>query len=239
MSTNHDHVNTTEIVGRLGRDPELQKTGDGTPYVKLSIATSEQMGKGDQVREKVEWHRATAWGKAAEEIAATFKKGDSIAVSGTLRINSYEKEGNKNRVTEVTVEQARKNLDNAPSKNETRLVGVVREDPKVHELRDGKAMTTISIATTTTTNGKSRDDWHSVTAWGNTGLAARELKAGDTIEVNGAIRHRMVGEEGAKRKLSAIECQRFHVLERGQVLDAAHIAPKVRRGRGKGIEQGM
>ena len=53
-------------------------------------------------------------------------------------------------------------------------------------------MTTISLATTTTTNGKSRDDWHSVTAWGNTGVAAREIKAGDTIEVNGAIRHRMV-----------------------------------------------
>lgn len=239
MSMNHDHVNITEIVGRLGRDPELQKTGDGTPYVKLSIATSEQVGKGDHTRERVEWHRATAWGKPAEEIAASFKKGDSIAVSGTLRINSYEKEGNKNRVTEVTVEQARKNLDNAPSKNETRLVGVVREDPKVHELRDGKAMTTISIATRTTTNGKSRDDWHSVTAWGNTGVAARELKAGDTIEVNGAIRHRMVGEEGVKRKLSAIECHRFQVLERAQALEAAQVAPRVRRGRSKGIEPGM
>jgi single-strand DNA-binding protein len=239
MSKSHDHVNTTEIVGRLGRDPELQKTGDGTPYVKLSIATSEQIGRGEQSREKVEWHRATAWGKAAEEIAGQFKKGDSIAVSGTLRINSYEKEGNKNRVTEVTIEQARKNLDNAPSKNETRLVGVVREDPKVHELRGGKSMTTISIATTTTANGKARDDWHSVTAWGNTGVAAREIKAGDTIEVNGAIRHRMVGEEGAKRKLSAIECQRFQVLERAQALEVPPVGPKVRRGRGKGIEQGM
>jgi len=239
MSTNPEHVNITEIVGRLGRDPELQKTADGTPYVKLSIATSEQIGRGEQSREKVEWHRATAWGSTAEEIARDFKKGDSIAVSGTLRINSYDKDGAKNRVTEVTVEQARKNLDNAPAKNETRLVGVVREDPKVHELRGGKAMTTISIATTATVNGKSREDWHSVTAWGKTGVAAREIKAGDTIEVNGTLRHRMIGEEGAKRKLSVIECQRFRMLERAQALEVAQAGPKVRRGRGKGIEQAM
>jgi single-strand DNA-binding protein len=236
MSTNREHVNTTEIVGRLGRDPELQKTGDGTPYVKLSVATSEHIGRGEQSREKVEWHRAAAWGQTAEEIAGTFKKGDSIALSGTLRINSYEKGGIKNRLTEVTVEQARKNLDNAPAKNETHLVGVVREDPKVRELRGGKSMTTVSIATTTTVNGKSREDWHSVTAWGNTGVAAREIKAGDTIEVNGTLRHRMVGEEGAKRKLSVIDCQRFEVLERAKALE---VAPKVRRGRGKGVEQGM
>ena len=235
MSTNREHVNATEIVGRLGRDPELQKTSDGTPYVKLSIATSEQIGRGEQIREKVEWHRATAWGSTAEEIAQHFKKGDSIALSGTLRINSYDKDGAKNRVTEVTVDQARKNLDNVPAKNEIRLIGLVREDPKVHELRDGKAMTTISIGTTATVNGRSREDWHSVTAWGNTGVAAREIKAGDTLEVIGALRHRMVGQDGAKRKLSVIDCQRFQVLERARALE---VAPQVRRGR-KGVDHGL
>lgn len=235
MSMNHPHVNTTEIVGRLGRDPELQKTNAGTPYVKLSIATSEQIGRGEQGREKVEWHRATAWGTIAEEIAQQFKKGDSIALSGTLRINSYEQAGAKNRVTEVIVERAQKNLDNAPAKNEIRLVGAVRETPKLHELRGGKAMTTISIATAVTANGRTREEWHSITAWGNTGAAARDIKTGDTIEVAGALRHRMVGEDGAKRRLSVIECQRFHVLERAQTLQ---VAPE-RRPSPKGVDRGL
>ena len=233
MST-HEHVNSTEIVGRLGRDPELKRTEDNTPYVKLSIATGEQIGKGDKAKERVEWHRATAWGPAAEEIAANFKKGDSLAVSGTLRINSYEKDGKKNRVTEVTVELARKNLDNAPSKNETRVIGVVREEPKVREVKEGRSVTTISIATKTTVHGREREDWHSVSAWGKTGEAAREIKAGDTIEINGSLRHRMIGEDGAKRKVSVIECQRFQVLERAQELA---VAPQIRRG--KGVEQGL
>ena len=126
---------------------------------------------------------------------------------------------------EVTVDHARKNLDHVPAKNETRLVGVVREDPKVRELRGGRAMTTISIATTTIANGRPREDWHGVTAWGNTGVAAQEIKAGDTLEVVGALPHRMIGEEGTKRKLSVIECQRFQVLERAQTLQ---VAPEVR-----------
>jgi single-strand DNA-binding protein len=235
MSTSPAHVNSAEIVGRLGRDPELRRTDDNTPYVKLSIATTEQFGKGEQMRERVEWHRATAWGKTAEEIAETFKKGDSLAVSGTLRINSYEKDGGKNRVTEITVDRARKNLDNAPSKNEARLIGIVREEPKVRQLKDGKSLTTISIATKTTVNGHEREDWHNVTAWGKTGEAARDIKAGDAIEINGSVRHRMIGDDGAKRRVSVIECQRFQVLDRTQDLA---VEPQIRHGH-KGVDRGL
>jgi single stranded DNA-binding protein len=237
MSTNREHVNTAEIVGRLGQEPELKHTEDGSPYVKLSIATSERFtDRGGGIREKTEWHNGTAWGKTAEEIAGEFKKGDSIALSGSLRINSYEKDGVKNRVTDITVDQARKNLDNAPSKNETRLVGVVREDPKTRDLGEGRAMTAISVATKTIVNGREREDWHSVTTWGKTAEAARDIKAGDTIAINGSLRHRSIpGEQGQERKVSAIECQKFQVLERAP--DRA-VAPQIRRA-GKVVDRGM
>jgi single-strand DNA-binding protein len=236
MSTNRDHVNTAEIVGRLGQDPDLKRTEDGTPYVKLSIATTERFtDKDHKIREKTEWHHATAWGPKAEELAAEFKKGESIALSGSLRINSYEKDGVKNRVTEITVDEARKNLDNVPSKNETRLVGIVREEPKTREVGEGRAMTALSVATKTIVNGREREDWHSVTAWGKTAEAARDIKAGDTIAINGALRHRSIGDEGQERKVSAIECQKFQVLERAP---DRSVAPQVRRA-GKVVDRGM
>jgi len=236
MSTNREHVNTAELVGRLGQVPELKHTEDNTPYVRLSIATSERFtDKGGEIRERTEWHNGVAWGKTAEDIAQEFKKGDSVALSGSLRINSYEKDGTKNRVTEVNVAEAKKNLDNAPSKNETRLVGVVREEPKVRDLSDGRAMTTLSVATKSVVNGREREDWHSVTLWGKTAEAAREIKAGDTIAINGSLRHRTVGDEGKERKLSAIECQKFQVVERARDLGAA---PQIRRA-GKTVDRGM
>jgi single-stranded DNA-binding protein len=120
-------------------------------------------------------------------------------------------------------------------------------------------MTVLSIATTTMANGKEREDWHSVTLWGKTAEAARDIKAGDSISVNGSIRHRSVpGPEGQERKLSAIDCRQFQVLERavdrGQQPAVAPAKDQDRapampppaeptrargRQRGKGVERGM
>ena len=236
MSTSREHVNAVEMIGRLGQTPELKRSEDGTPYVRLSIATSERFtDRAGEIKERTEWHNGVAWGKTAEEIGQQFQKGDSVALAGSLRINSYEKDGAKNRVTEVSVAEVRKNLDNAPSKNETRLVGVVREDPRVREVADGRAMTVVSLATKSTVNGREREDWHSVTLWGKTAEAAREIKAGDTIAVNGSLRHRTIGDEGKERKLSAIECQKFQVLERAQ---EHAVAPQIRRA-GKAVDRDM
>ena len=234
MSISREHVNTIELVGRLGQAPELKRTDDGTPYVRLSIATSERFtDKGGEIRERTEWHNGVAWGAPAEKIAQQLQKGDPVALSGSLRINSYEKDGVKNRVTEINVADARKNLDDGPSKNDTRLVGVVREEPKTREVGEGRALTVVSVATKSTANGREREDWHMVNLWGKNAEAARDLKAGDTIAINGSLRHRAIGEEGHTRKLSSIECQKVQVLERAQ--DRA-IGPQIRR---KGVDRGM
>jgi len=236
-TTSREHVNTVELVGRLGQAPEVKRTEDGNPYIRLSIATSERFtDRGGEIRERTEWHNGVAWGKAAEEIAERFQKGDSIALAGTLRINSYAKDGVKNRVTEINVDQANRNVDNAPSKNETRLVGVVREEPKTREVGDGRAMTALSVATKAVVNGREREDWHSVTLWGKAAEAARDIKAGDIVAINGSLRHRTIpGEDGQQRKVSAIEAQRFQVLERAKDLA---VAPQVRRA-GKVVDRGM
>ena len=214
---NRQHISTAELVGRLGQEPDLRYTDQQVPYTQLSVATSERYTTGGgEIREKTEWHRAVAWGEVAESIARDFKKGDAIALSGAMRINSFEKDGIKHRTTELNVERADRSPDAKLSKNEARIVGVVREDAKARTLDSGTAMTLLSVATTTVVNGKDREDWHSITLWGKTAEAARDIKAGDTIAINGSLRHRTVGDDGQERKLSAIDCRQFEVLERSQ-----------------------
>lgn len=214
---NRQHISTAELVGRLGQDPDLRHTDRQVPFTQLSVATSERYATaGGEIREKTEWHRAVAWGDVAESIARDFKKGDALTLSGALRINSYEKDGIKHRVTELNVERADRSADVKLSKNEARIVGIVREDAKARTLDGGTAMTLLSVATTTAVNGKEREDWHSITLWGKTAEAARDIKAGDTIAINGSLRHRTVGDDGQERKLSAIDCRQFEVLERAQ-----------------------
>jgi single stranded DNA-binding protein len=253
---NRQHISTAELVGRLGQDPDLRYTDHQVPYTQLSVATSERYTTGGgEIREKTEWHRAVAWGAVAESIARDFKKGDALALSGALRINSYEKDGIKHRTTELNVERADRSPDAKLSKNEARIVGVVREDAKARTLDSGTAMTLLSVATTTVVNGRDREDWHSITLWGKTAETARDIKAGDTIAINGSLRHRTVGDDGQERKLSAIDCRQFEVLERSKenTKDVSRERepdraspgdagenPRVRqRSRSKGVERDM
>ena len=58
-------VNKVILVGRLGQDPELRYTPDGTAVANFSIATSESWkdkSTGEK-REKTEWHKIVAWRK--------------------------------------------------------------------------------------------------------------------------------------------------------------------------------
>lgn len=61
-------LNRTEVIGYVGREPELRHTQGGTAVASFSLATDEsytdQQGR---KHEQVEWHRVTAWGKLATE----------------------------------------------------------------------------------------------------------------------------------------------------------------------------
>jgi single-strand DNA-binding protein len=232
-----EHVSTAELVRRLGQKPELKQTDAGVSYVQLSLATSERFTDDTgKIVQRTEWHRAVAWGPVAEQIAGRFDKGDSVALSGAMRINAYQKEGHKNRVTELHVDRAEPSPDRSMSKNEVRIVGVVREDAKAVETRSGVPLTGLSVAARTTVNGKEREDWHRIALWGKTAEAARDIKAGDTIAVNGALRHRSFSHpDGPELRRSTIDGRQFQVLERAP---ERAIGPRIRR-QGKVLEPGM
>jgi single-strand DNA-binding protein len=231
------HVSTAELVGRLGQKPDLKHTDAGVPYVQLSMATTERFtNDAGQIHQKTEWHRAVAWGPVAEQIAGTFDKGDAVALSGTMRINTYEKDGHKNRITELQVDKAEPSPDKSLSKNEARIVGVVREDAKAIDTTSGTSLTSLSIATRINVNGREREDWHRVALWGKTAEAARDVKAGDTIAINGALRHKtFTAPDGQEHKRSTIDGRQFQVLERAP---EKTIEPRVRR-QGKVLDRGM
>jgi single stranded DNA-binding protein len=252
---NREHISQAELAGRLGQAPEVGTTPDGVRYARLNIATTERYtDTGGQIRERTEWTRVVAWGDLAETVASRFDKGAAIVLNGSMRLNSYEKDGAKNRVLELHVDRAEPNPDPSNSRNEARLIGIVRSvEGKTFD--SGTKMTVVSLATTTKQNGKHREDWHSVTLWNKTAEAgAKEISVGDIISVNGAIRHRSVpGPEGVERRLSAVDGRQFQVLERSQerAQEAPPRAKTPERGsegptpprsrsrqRGKGVERG-
>jgi single-strand DNA-binding protein len=96
-------VNRVILVGNLGRDAELRRTGTGTAVANFSLATTEVFKDRDgQRREETEWHRVSLMGKQAESVADYLLKGKQVYVEGRLRTRTWDdKEGNKRTTTEV------------------------------------------------------------------------------------------------------------------------------------------
>ncbi len=98
-------VNKVQIIGTLGRDPEMKYLPSGSAVVTVSVATDESYNdkNSGQKVEKTEWHRMTAFGKLAEIIGQYLKKGSKAYFEGKLRTNEYEKDGIKRYSTEIVV----------------------------------------------------------------------------------------------------------------------------------------
>ena len=90
-------MNHVILIGNIGRDPESATTQNGTPTVKLSLATNRKV-KGENV---TLWHNVKAFGKTAELIRDYTKKGDKIAIQGRIEYWQTERDGVTKYFTDI------------------------------------------------------------------------------------------------------------------------------------------
>ena len=96
-------INKVILIGRLGSDPEVRYTQDGSAVASFSIATSDEWKDketGDK-KEKTEWHRIVAWRKLGEICGEYLSKGRQVYIEGKLQTRSWEKDGVTRYTTEV------------------------------------------------------------------------------------------------------------------------------------------
>ena len=100
-------LNKAMLIGRLGKDPEIRYTPDGSPVANFSLATSESWtDKSGARQEKTEWHNIVAWSKLADLSKRYLAKGRQIYVEGRIRTRDWDdKDGNKRRTTEIIANQ--------------------------------------------------------------------------------------------------------------------------------------
>ena len=79
---------TGQMIGNLGRDPEMKYFESGAAVAKCSIAV--ETGYDRDSRQKItEWVKLEFWGKQAETIANYCRKGSKIMVAGELSIERW------------------------------------------------------------------------------------------------------------------------------------------------------
>ena len=96
-------VNKALLIGRLGRDPEVRYTPDGTMVTNFTMATDETYkDKNGERVQKTEWHRIVAFGKLAEICGNYLVKGKLVFIEGRIQTRAWEdKEGVKRNTTEI------------------------------------------------------------------------------------------------------------------------------------------
>ena len=97
-------LNRVQLIGNLGKDPEVKYTPQGTPVAKLTIATNERFkGKDGEWQDRTEWHNVVLWQRLAEIAGEYLKKGGKVYIEGRLQTRSWDDKtsGQKKYMTEV------------------------------------------------------------------------------------------------------------------------------------------
>jgi single-strand DNA-binding protein len=88
-------LNRAQIIGNLGRDPEISYTNGGRAVANFSVATTDSWKdkQTGEKREYTEWHKVVAWDKLAEICGEYLHKGKQVFVEGKIETRKWEKDG--------------------------------------------------------------------------------------------------------------------------------------------------
>ena len=107
-------LNSVIIMGRLTADPELRTTQSGLSVTSFTVAVDRRFQTQGEEK-KTDFINCVAWRNTADFVSTYFKKGQMIAVQGSLQTTNYEdKNGNKRTAYDVVAD----NVSFCGSKNE-------------------------------------------------------------------------------------------------------------------------
>lgn len=87
--------NRVVLVGNLTRDVEVRHIASGTAVAEIGLAVNEKVKKGGEWVEEPVFVDVTLWGRMAEVAAEYCSKGSNVLIEGKLRLQTWEKDGQK------------------------------------------------------------------------------------------------------------------------------------------------
>lgn len=106
-------MNSINLIGRIGKDVEMKYFDSGKVKAIFSLAVDRGRKDKDGVK-LTDWFACEVWSKTAEFAGEYVKKGDRVAVTGSMFNDRYEKDGQKRDFWKVQGER----LDLLSSKSE-------------------------------------------------------------------------------------------------------------------------
>ena len=98
-------MNKVYLIGNLTRDPEISTTTSGISMCRMSIAVGRRFTNAEGGRE-TDFFNITAWRGTADNCAKFLKKGNKVAVSGSIQTRNYERpDGTKGFSVDIVADE--------------------------------------------------------------------------------------------------------------------------------------
>ncbi len=233
-------LNRILLVGTLTQNPELRYTPSGLAILEINLAGNDHViGDDGQARDLAWYHRATVFGKVAENLANQLTAGMPVFIDGVLNYRSWENQEGQRRSSldikairvevlsmdsrkgEATVTDSRGQHRIKNALNEVTLIGNLTRDSELRYTPSNSAVTRFSVAVNERfrdRNGIDQERTHyvDVNVWRDLAEIAAELKKGDPVFVVGRlVNDSWQDQEGNRRYATRVEGSRVEFLTRG------------------------
>ena len=97
--------NRVVLLGNLTRDPELRYIPSGMAVSDIGLAVNDRVKRNDQWVEEATFVDVTLWGRTAEIANEYLSKGSPVLIEGRLKLETWEKDGQKRSKLKVVGEK--------------------------------------------------------------------------------------------------------------------------------------
>lgn len=108
-------INTVVIAGRLVKNAEFRQVGQ-SDNVRFTIAVNRSRKEGEEWKDEVSFIDVQGWGLLASRLTGKLPKGIKVTVSGSLKQERWEQNGEKRSRISITADQV--DVHAAPQKAE-------------------------------------------------------------------------------------------------------------------------
>ncbi len=135
-------LNCAIIMGRLTADPELRKTSTGVSVTSFTVAVDRNGKVAEGQERQADFITVTAWRGTADFVVRYFRKGNMIAIQGSIQTRSYEdKNGNRRTAVEIVADNASfcgsRNTDGASQSQNSQNSTDVQQNQQFENVADG------------------------------------------------------------------------------------------------------
>ena len=129
-------MNKIFLIGNLTRDPELSETNSGVAVCRFGIAVNRRRSSADG-EPQVDFFNVTAWRGLADNVSRFCKKGNKVAVSGSIQIRQYEdRDGQKRTSVDVNADEVEFLTPKNAERDESDYVPAAKKKPTLEEFDD-------------------------------------------------------------------------------------------------------